>query len=164
MQELLNSLFDYVEGTLVWKPLQRRGFNKSGQEAGSVNKGRVFVKSNLLPKKNFARSQIIWIMHNGEIPVGMFVDHKDRNPLNDKISNLRLLTNAQNCANTLGKSTKKSGLPKGVYKCTAPNKYRFKAQREGQIVRKSSLTLKEATAFAKEFFNNDSLFVKEDDL
>ena len=41
-------------------------------------------------------SRIVWILTYGEIPDGLFVDHKDGNPSNNTPSNLQLLSNAQN--------------------------------------------------------------------
>lgn len=36
-----------------------------------------------------------WVKHNGEIPKGMIVHHKDENKMNWNISNLELLTRAE---------------------------------------------------------------------
>lgn len=53
----------------------------------------------------------MWELHNGPIPAGLIVDHKDRDKLNNRIENLRLATRAQNAAN----SKRNRALPKGVY-------------------------------------------------
>lgn len=37
----------------------------------------------------------IWVAHNGPIPDGYEVDHRDGNPFNNAIENLQLLTNAE---------------------------------------------------------------------
>lgn len=48
-------------------------------------------------KKTYLKvSRIIWILSVGPIPKGLFVDHKDGNPLNNCLENLQLLSNAQN--------------------------------------------------------------------
>ncbi len=41
-------------------------------------------------------SRIVWILTNGQIPDGLFVDHKDGNPSNNHPSNLQVITNPQN--------------------------------------------------------------------
>lgn len=42
---------------------------------------------------------LVWILHNLEIPEGIVVDHINIDPSDDRIENLRLLTNAQNLQN-----------------------------------------------------------------
>jgi len=57
--------------------------------------------------------RIVWWLHGFCIPEGMWIDHKDRNPSNNKIDNLRLATKSQNCANSKLPKDNKSGF-KGV--------------------------------------------------
>lgn len=57
--------------------------------------------------------RIIWEMHHGPILERMEIDHRDGNPFNNKLSNLRLVTSAQNKCNSRLKSHSKSRL-KGV--------------------------------------------------
>lgn len=38
------------------------------------------------------RAKIVWESHNGPIPKGLVIHHKDRNPLNDEIDNLEAMT------------------------------------------------------------------------
>lgn len=45
--------------------------------------------------ETFMLHRLIWIYHNGEIPVGYTVDHKDHDTKNNKIENLRLATRSQ---------------------------------------------------------------------
>jgi len=49
-------------------------------------------------------SRLLWEAFNGAIPGNMVVDHIDRDPLNNTLSNLRLATRQQNCFNTKGKN------------------------------------------------------------
>lgn len=54
--------------------------------------------------------RIVWEMHNGEIPEGMCIDHIDRNKLNNKIDNLRLVTQALNARNSLPSGKNPTGV------------------------------------------------------
>ena len=56
----------------------------------------------------------IYEMFIGKIPEGMFVDHIDGNPFNNRVENLRLADNAQNQWNSKPNKNKASGLPKNV--------------------------------------------------
>jgi hypothetical protein len=46
------------------------------------------------PNKWELRAKIVWIAAHGPIPKGMIVHHRDRNTLNDELSNLELMTRA----------------------------------------------------------------------
>jgi len=48
--------------------------------------------------------RIVWILNNKSIDPDLLVDHIDRNKLNNKISNLRLVTASENCRNKATKS------------------------------------------------------------
>lgn len=62
----------------------------------------------------YYRSIIVWALHYGEWPPDdREVDHKSRDTLDDRISNLRLATRSQNIANTTIPATNTSGY-KGV--------------------------------------------------
>ncbi len=63
--------------------------------------------------KSYVAQRLAWLLHHGEWPSG-FVDHIDGNPSNNKISNLRIVSQSQNCMNTKIGSANTSG-HKGVY-------------------------------------------------
>jgi hypothetical protein len=90
---LLEDLFVLKGGTLVWR-IDRGGKAKAGTQAGSPHKnGRLAVK--VLGKQYYVH-RIVWALTHGEDPGPLQIDHRDRNPLNNDPSNLRLATKSQN--------------------------------------------------------------------
>jgi hypothetical protein len=77
--------------------------------------------------KGYRCHRIIWEMFNGPIPEGLVVDHIDRNPFNNKISNLELKTIAENNRNRSKASTSKTGVA-GVYSYKTGNEKRYVAR------------------------------------
>ena len=49
--------------------------------------------------KNYMLHRVIWEWHYGALPKGYQIDHRDRNPLNNLIENLRPCTQLQNKQN-----------------------------------------------------------------
>lgn len=108
LQELLNSKFTYKDGKLY----NRRTY----LETGKTKAGKYYTvqlgSSRDGTKKTYRTHRVIWIMHHGDIPDDMMIDHKDGDTHNNLIENLRLATFQENIANRPGLS--KRGLPKGV--------------------------------------------------
>lgn len=106
LQEEFNLRYLYKEGRLYSR--------KTGEETGRTKHSRYLVVNFLVDgkKKKFKVHRVVWIMHNGEIPEDLVIDHIDGNPQNNLLENLRLATLSQNSANS--KAYNKSGLPKGV--------------------------------------------------
>lgn len=89
MMELL--MFDGQE--FFWK-VPRQG-RQVGQQAGSTRKdGYVSIT---LDQKKYYKHHLVWLFHTGGLPVEL--DHIDRNPNNNHISNLRAVTRQQNMIN-----------------------------------------------------------------
>lgn len=96
-QNQARELFSYEDGVLYWlvRPANRVDMSKP---AGHLNKpmGRQVIK---IKGKLYLRARLIWIMHHREITAGFNIDHIDRDRMNDRIENLRLVTNRQNQQN-----------------------------------------------------------------
>jgi hypothetical protein len=113
-QQDIKEILVYEDGTLYWLPRGHGRFDKqfAGKKAGHlVKNGREFVRINKFGL--FLASRLIWIYHNGNIPFDKEVDHKDNNPNNNKIENLRLASRSQNMHNTRRRKNNTSGV-KGV--------------------------------------------------
>lgn len=60
--------------------------------------------------RTYAVSRIIWEMFNGNIPENMQVDHININPQDNRIDNLRLITNLHNSQNRKKSKSNTSGV------------------------------------------------------
>lgn len=93
------SFSDYFEyhndGFLTWKIKPRRG-KHIGDVAGSKCGNYLGTK---IKGKSYYIHVIVWVMHNGPIPKGYQIDHLDHNRYNNRIENLRLVTNKENHRN-----------------------------------------------------------------
>ena len=93
-----NKMFSYdaTTGKLHWKVNPAKHINK-GDEVGCVN-GDGYLVTNLKGKL-FLVHIVIWEMFNGKIPKGMVIDHIDHNRVNNRLNNLRLVTQQTNSKN-----------------------------------------------------------------
>jgi hypothetical protein len=91
--------YDPLSGKLYWR--KRADKNASwntqhaGRRAGTVRGGRRYI--NILGHGPLLAYRIIWKMVYETEP--LVIDHKDGNPTNDRLCNLRAATNAQNIWN-----------------------------------------------------------------
>ena len=117
-QEKLKELFNYnpETGIFTWKVNIGRKI-KSGQIAGSDKRYNVIK----IDRSEYGSHRLAWMYMTGEDPGDLEVDHKDTDRLNNKWSNLRLATSAQNSHNTTKSVQSKTGCV-GVDK--KGNKYR----------------------------------------
>jgi len=94
-QEYIKTLFDYKDGVFVHKTAKARGKIKVGELVGSMTSSG--YKRVTIDYKEYPLHQIIYLWHFGYIP--KIIDHKDGNPLNNDIDNLRSVDHYQNMQN-----------------------------------------------------------------
>lgn len=107
-------IFDYdpATGFLRWK-VRTSIRVVVGQVAGTPgNDGRRIIHYR---GQGFLATRIVWLMNTGAWPTEQ-VDHKNTNPTDDRMENLRLATHAQNCWNSRVRSDSAIGI-KGVMAC-----------------------------------------------
>lgn len=124
----VRSLFTYDEedGRLRWrKDSGRYGRYPAGSPAGTPNKeGYLYVK---IGGRSYRTSRLIWLYVTGEWSEFQ-IDHKDRNPGNEKWTNLREATGSQNKANSSKyKAEKASCSLKGVQAVQKRKSIRYRA-------------------------------------
>jgi hypothetical protein len=138
--------FDYdpIGGKLIWSSRMiatRSGRSAKaskrfvGKEAGMPSKrrgvvARVVVDVNAKP---YSVHRIVWEMHNGPIPDGLVIDHIDRNPLNNRLENLRLATIGQNNMNNNIYKNNTSSM-RGVSWCKLTSKWLVQVRLNGKHV------------------------------
>jgi hypothetical protein len=119
--------YDPDTGLFWWrKPkLGRSLFEPAGCSKKSHQYGRIKIKENI-----YIMHRIAWFLYYKQDPGPLQIDHIDRDKKNNKISNLRLVTNQQNCFNVGTRSNSTSGVT-GV--CWHKNKKKWQAY--GQLSR-----------------------------
>ena len=110
----INTRFEYSEDSktfLKWKGAKMPAYN--GRDAGGLQgtgQGGKTYYAVRDGKRLYLIHRLVWILHNKmDIPTGLVVDHIDGNSLNNRISNLRVVTPQQNASNK-GKHFSKSGI------------------------------------------------------
>lgn len=138
-QKLLKQLFDYdpdtgnlyrksngaIAGHDKWK---RRAAGHDKEMASGKRYRYVKVK-----QRAYHAARLIWIIVYGLIPRGMCVDHIDQNPLNNKLSNLRLVTPAENARNRPLRADNTTGCT-GVFRYKKYNNWVAKFRVNGKDV------------------------------
>ena len=107
-QEFLKGIFDYRGGQLFWRTARSNGKIPAGSRAGGLRKHG--YRTVWLGRQLYEH-RVIWIWHNGSIPKDLVVDHINRDKSDNRIENLQIVTQAENC-----RDLKKRSLPSNVYR------------------------------------------------
>ena len=129
LAERFNQAFEYRDGKLYWK-ISNSNAISVGQEAGTeYSRGyrRVYFNG-----KTWGTHRIVWIMFNGDIPSGVQIDHINGEASDNRIENLRMATNTQNCQNRRMRPTN-TGI-RNVSYVAKEKKYKVSIQAAGKRI------------------------------
>jgi hypothetical protein len=104
-QEQLKELFYYKDGLL---------YRKSNYKPLIITKETNNYHRYQIAGKRYRVHRMIWILHYGSIPKDYIIDHINQIKIDNRIENLRLVTNSENQMNRSKQKNNKSGY-KGVY-------------------------------------------------
>ncbi|MCT4654251.1 MAG: HNH endonuclease [Cohaesibacter sp.] len=157
----IKDLFDYCDGALVWteRPLSdfknahgRNLFNSRflGKEAGWIDHdGYKTICISIRGKEHSIKAhRLVWAWHHGEWPSGI-LDHIDHNKLNNRIGNLRIVSNLESAKNHPRRKDNTTGVT-GVYRIAKRDKWRVLINHDGNLTHVGYYsTLSEAIAARK---------------
>ena len=91
---LFKDVVRYEDGCLYWIKPGKCSRAKPGDRAGflDANGYRRIEHRRVRAREH----RIVWILHHGEIPAGLQIDHINRDRSDNRIENLRLATHRQN--------------------------------------------------------------------
>lgn len=92
--------YDAETGCLHWK-IRPSIARLWGSKAGNIKQDGYFAVT--LMNKGYQFHNVVWNYHNGLIPNGFTVDHRDRDRSNNRIENLRLAKDFQQNFNQLAR-------------------------------------------------------------
>ena len=137
----VKTLFNYKDGELYWK-IYRQSNAKICDLAGSIHHSG--YKQISINGKSYLAHRLIFLYHHGYLP--KYIDHIDRNKLNNDINNLREVTQSQNNMNK--SSVKGSSQYKGVCWRKRRNKWETNIKINQKLKYLESFNLEEDAAKA----------------
>ncbi len=100
------AVWEYRDGELYWRDRPNTHV-AAGSKAGHLRKADGYWHV-AYKRKTYLLHRIVFLLHHGHMPP--FIDHKDGNPLNNKIDNLRETTLTQNSCNRRKGKNNTSGM------------------------------------------------------
>ena len=97
----INEVLSYKHGRLYWKK-SFKGRVKMGDIAGYELPSR--YRTVWINSKQYYEHRIIWIMHHGDIPIGLEIDHINLTRNDNRIENLRAVSRSENMRHTTSRN------------------------------------------------------------
>jgi len=119
----------HTSGRLVWK-ISNSNSVKAGQEAGCLPPtGYRQIK---IEGKLYKAHRVCWLLYHGRMPSGQ-IDHINGDPSDNRIKNLRVVSNAENGKNQKRHCKNTSGCT-GVYWYKASSKWQAEIMVDGRHI------------------------------
>ena len=153
LQEKL--VYSPSDGLLKWRIAPRQSKVSDGDEFGNVTSltssgSTRRYRIGMLMRVNYLSHRLIWRYMTGEDPGKLMVDHINRDGLDNRFENLRLVTRSENIRNQEGHARRKSKF-KGVYKSKSRGKWNGRWW--GQVRRNGILYSTKGSFFTQEEAN-----------
>lgn len=143
--------YELDNGKLLWLRIPKMCNGKRyaiGSEVGSIHNSGYRVLT--LMGKKLQAHRVIWAIHYNSWPNGE-IDHIDGDRLNNKLSNLRVVTRSQNMFNAKTKQNSSSGI-KNVQWDNSSQSWRVRVRVNGKRYHVGRFTeIEKAAEAAKEF-------------
>jgi hypothetical protein len=134
--DYVKSVLDYNPdtGEFVWKHREGSRGQWNGRYAGKSagytrSDGYMLIRIN---RVQYYSHRLAWLIVYGEWPINE-IDHRDGNPSNNRISNIRLATGKENIRNSRVRRDNKSGL-RGVWWNEKRKKWEVRIKAEGKFL------------------------------
>jgi hypothetical protein len=153
-------IYDAETGDLIWRKRPRSMFSSGriwnswnaklgGKKAGTARPKQKYAehyRTVRVGNRTMKQHRIVWEMCFGPIQHGMLIDHIDGNAFNNRIANLRLATQEQNCRNSRVRSDSSTRL-KGVI--LMKGSFQARIRHDGNIMHLGTFPTKGLAAVAR---------------
>lgn len=131
VEELFQFLaYDPLTGIVRWI-IDHNSRAMAGDEFGTAHAHRrTSYKQANLRRRCYQVHRVAWAMYHGDWPNGQ-IDHIDHDGLNNRIENLREVSNADNCRNRRRRKDNRSGFT-GVTFCGSTKKWKAEIRVDGK--------------------------------
>ncbi len=129
-KELKETLsYDENTGIFIWVKVSKYHNEKLGKTAGGLSKSRGKEYTSIrINKKDYKAHRLAWLYAYGEFPQNV-IDHINGDGLDNRLKNLRSVTQLENVQNHKKHLTKK-GLPVGVSLCAGGFRARISSNKK----------------------------------